>query len=142
MSFFKHRKSMDPEFMEKSTIEPDNTNASEPVDMSKIYQLSEEYRRKKLEEFPRLEEFENIVKQYVNDYIAFQSKSYSDQGLTWNPTTDSIYFCYTRIKGQLPFNEDKEFRDWYIKTNISEIRRIISHEIGTYIEYRKLHSRH
>ena len=64
MSFFKHRKSMDPEFMEKSAIEPDNTNAPEPVDMSKIYQLSEECRQKKLEEFPRLEEFENMVKQY------------------------------------------------------------------------------
>jgi len=140
MSFCKHRKYKDPEFAEQSVIEPDNTNAPEPVDMSKIYQINAEYRQKKLEEFPRLEEFENIVKQYTNDYIVLQIKSFGEHGKTWSPTIDSVYFCYTRIKRELIFNDDKEFRDWYVKTDIADIRRIISQEICAYIQRRKLHN--
>lgn len=139
MSFCKHRRYKDPEFADQSVIEPDNTNAPEPVDMSKIYRLSEECRQKKLEEFPRLEEFENIVKQYTNDYIVLQIKTFGEHGKTWRPTIDSVYFCYTRIKKELIFNDDKEFRDWYVKTDIADIRRIISQEIYAYIQRRKLH---
>lgn len=142
MSFCKHRKYKDPEFAEQSAIEPDNTHAPEPIDMRKIYRLSLEYRQKRIEENPRLEEFENIVKQYVNDYIIYQIQEAGKRDKVWNPTMDSVYFCYTRIKGQLMFNDDKEFREWYIKTDISEIRQIISHEISMYMQYRKLHSNH
>lgn len=140
MSSYKYRKHKDPEFNPQSIIEPSNTNTPEPIDMNKVYQLSAEYRQKKLEETPRLEEFENTVRQYVNDYIVYQTNSAGTQGKVWNPTLDSIYFCYTRIKNELIFNTDKEFRDWFAKTSIEDIRRIISHEISTYIQYRKLHS--
>lgn len=141
MSFFKHHKRQDPEIMEQSAIEPDDINAPKPINICELTQLAHEIHQRKLEENPRLDEFENIVKQYVNDFIVFQTNSFASRGKTWYPTTDSVYFCYTRIKGQLMLNEDKEFRDWFLKTNISEIRHIISHEISEYMEFRRFHSR-
>lgn len=138
MSFLKHRK--DPERNNQPVIEPGNTHVPEPVDMCKLYQISAEHRQKRLEETPRLEEFENIVKQYVNDFIVFQTNAFEAQGKTWNPTIDSVYFCYTRIKKELMLNDDKEFRDWYVKTDIADIRQIISREICAYIQRKKLHN--
>lgn len=140
MSFFKHNKHADPELAGQSMDKRDN-NIPEPINICELTQLAHEMHQRKLEENPRLDEFENIVKQYVNDFIVFQTNSFASGGKTWYPTTDSVYFCYTRIKGQLMLNEDKEFRDWFLKTNISEIRQIISHEISTYMELRAIHSR-
>lgn len=134
MSFRKYK---DPERVNQNITEPIISQAPEPIDTSKLYKLTEEYRKKKLEETPRLEEFENMVRQYVNDYIVYQTKQFYMQGKSWNPTTDSVYFCYTRIKDQLMFNDDKEFREWYNKTNISEIRQIISNELSMYMVYRR-----
>ena len=141
MSFFKHHKHQDPEIMEQSAIDPDDNNIPEPINICELTQLAHEMRQRKLEKNPRLDEFENMVKQYVNDFIVFQTNSFVSGGKAWYPTTDSVYFCYTRIKGQLMLNEDKEFREWFLKTNISEIRQIISCEISRYMELRAFHSR-
>lgn len=140
MSFFKHHKRQDPEIMEQSAIEPDDINTPKPINIYELTQLARDIHQRKLEENPRLDEFENIVKQHVNDFIVFQTNSYASGGKAWYPTTDSVYFCYTYIKGQLMLNEDKEFREWFLKTNISEIRQIILHEISKYMELRAFHS--
>lgn len=140
MSFFKHHKYQDPEFMGRSTVESDN-NISEPINFCELTQLARDIHQRKLEENPRLDEFENIVKQYINDFIVFQTNSFASRGKIWYPTIDSVYFCYTYIKGQLVLNEDKEFRDWFLKTNVSEIRQIISGEISKYMELRAIHPR-
>ncbi len=139
MSFFKHHKYQDPEFMGRSTVESDN-NISEPINFCELTQLACDIHQRKLEENPRLDEFENIIKQYVNDFIVFQIDSSTFKGKTWYPTTDSVYFCYTYIKGQLMLNEDKEFREWFNKTSVSEIRQIISSEISQYIRLRTFYS--
>lgn len=138
MSFFKHNKHADPELAGQSKDKQDNI--PEPINFCELTQLAHDMHQRKLEENPRLDEFENIVKQYVNDFIVFQTNSYASRGKTWYPTTDSVYFCYTYIKGQLMLNEDKEFREWFLKTNISEIRQIISCEISGYIRLRTFYS--
>lgn len=139
MSFFKHHKHADPELAGQSMDEPDN-NISEPINFCELTQLACDIHQRKLEENPRLDEFENIVKQYVNDFIVFQINSSASGGKTWYPTTDSVYFCYTYIKGQLMLNEDDEFRGWFNKTSVSEIRQIISSEISQYIRLRVFYS--
>ena len=109
-----------------------------PIDTIAIMKMADDARQKKLEETPRLEEFENIVKQYINDYITFQVHTASPA--EWAPTIDSIYFCYSRIKGQIngvTFTGDNEFREWFNKEPIEDIRNIISQEIAIFIRIRK-----
>jgi len=111
----------------------------QPIDTMAVMKDVEKVRQQKIKETPRLEEFENIVKQYINDYITFQVSQYAKSNMEWSPTIDSIYFCYSRIKGQIngvTFTGDKEFREWFNKESIEDIRNIIAQEITTFIHIR------
>lgn len=139
MSF---RKIKDPE-RDKQIMEPvypEGVIKPQPIDTMAIMKMANDARQKKLEETPRLEEFENIVKQYINDYITFQVSQHAAAHMDWSPTIDSIYFCYSRIKGQINgviFTGDKEFREWFNKEPIEDIRNIISREIARFMNIRK-----
>lgn len=137
MSF---RKIKDPE-RDKQIMEPVcPVGDVKPIDTMAIMKIANDARQKKLEETPRLEEFENIIKQYINDYITFQVSQHAAALREWSPTIDSIYFCYSRIKGQIngvTFTGDKEFREWFNKEPIEDIRDIISREISMFMHIRK-----
>ena len=137
MSF---RKTKDPE-RDSQIMEPVRPKGVvQPIDIMVVMKEIEEARQKKLNETPRLEEFENIVKQYINDYITFQVSRHVDAHMEWTPTVDSIYFCYSRIKGLIngvTFTGDKEFREWFNKEPIDDIRNIISQEIARFMQIRK-----
>lgn len=135
MSF---RKIKDPERDKQITEPVCPAGDVSPIDTIAIMKMANDVRQKKLEETPRLEEFENIVKQYINDYITFQVRAAAHA--EWAPTIDSIYFCYSRIKGQIngdTFTGDKEFREWFNKEPIEDIRNIISQEIAIFMRIRK-----
>lgn len=102
-----------------------------------VYRITSECRRQKLEENPRLMEFENIVRQCVNDYIVSQITAYHENDKVWIPSIESVYMCYAYIRNLPVFDTDKEFQVWYNRTDISEIRFIISHELNIYITYMK-----
>ena len=97
-----------------------------------LRQAQQEKRMRAIEEEPRLEEFENYLRQHINDYIA------SIQPHTIElPLATYVYCCYTNIKQIITRNDypgDKDFKNWFIKKDIGYIREIISHEIGIYIQ--------
>ena len=136
---FRKNKIKDPE-RGTQIIEPVySRRVVQPMDTMAVMKEIEENRQQKIKETPRLEEFENIVKQYINDYITFQVSRHVASNMEWSPTIDSIYFCYSRIKGQIngvTFTGDKEFREWFNNESIEDIRNIIAQEITTFIHIR------
>lgn len=96
-----------------------------------LRQTQREKRMRDIEEEPRLEEFENYLRQHINDYIASIPPHTIEL-----PLATYVYCCYTNIKQIITRNDypgDKDFQNWFIKKNIGYIREIISCEIGMYI---------
>lgn len=136
---FRKMKIKDPE-RDTQIIEPTYPERDiQPIDTMAVVKDVEKARQQKIKETPRLEEFENIVKQYINDYITFQVSQYAKSNMEWSPTIDSVYFCYSSIKGQINgvlFTGDKEFREWFNKEPIDDIRNIIAQEITIFTHIR------
>ena len=135
-----YRKNKDPEHIKKETPKCSTKLMPDRFNFMAMQKMTEEARAKKLEENPRLEEFENIVLQYTNDYITFQIEQHNKRGTDWMPTTDSIYFCYTRIKALVngrTYTGSEEFRNWFNNEPISDIRQLISRELSIYRNIKK-----
>lgn len=141
---FRKNKIKDPERDKQITepVYPEGVIKPQPIDTIAIMKMANDVRQQKIKKTPRLEEFENIVKQYINDYITFQVSQHVAAHVDWSPTIDSIYFCYSRIKGQINgingvITGDEEFREWFNKEPIEDIRNIISQEITRFMNIRK-----
>lgn len=135
-----YRKNKGPKYIKKETPECSTKQVPDMINFVTIQKMTEEAMAKKLEENPRLEEFENIVQQYTNDYITFQIEQHNKRGIDWFPTTDSVYFCYTHINRYIngcTYTGDKEFRNWFNKEPISDIRQLISRELSIYRNIKK-----
>lgn len=126
-------------FRKMKIKDPERDGVIQPIDTMAVVKDVENARQQKIKKTPRLEEFENIVKQYINDYITFQISQYAKSNMEWNPTIDSIYFCYSYINVQINgvlFTGDKEFREWFNKEPIEGIRNIIAQEITAFTHIR------
>ena len=126
-------------FRKMKIKDPERDGVIQPIDTMAVVKDVEKAHQQKIKKTPRLEEFENIVKQYINDYITFQISQYAKSNMEWNPTIDSIYFCYSYINVQINgvlFTGDKEFREWFNKEPIEDIRNIIAQEITAFTHIR------